>query len=547
MKAIKYYTICLISSLLSSCYEDKGNYDYNDSIQDIKVELDALYGIKKSDEIMKYTITPKITTPDGDKSYLEYTWVSNTQSATSTVNDTIGTEESVTLEIDPNDKDFAYKHFIRLYVKDRRYNTETMVPTQLEIIKPYSYAWVVLHEQNNHAEIGSVEYVGNEMFITTDAYTKEQGKSLSGKPVALYTRQSATSDSRNWGYEAMSQLYITTSIPEESGLVNQVEGFKLMADWNSLIFPSQQNEINIQDIKGNGGDSGLLICSNGKVFRSCYYSPFLFMMQPDVTFLDDYYISHVVNGPHTGVGFDKQGHRFVHLALQSGGYWNGYNQTTIQDAGPILNIEKVDGNAADPNEIDENIEIINMFNGYHYEVTGTAIWQKYSAYAYGLAPGNRSHVYVFRYYALTHAGVAALPYHFEFITPEGINKDTPMTSGYEYNNIIFYATGNKIYKLDCSTGKSTLVYQHEDSAAKISCLKMAVEGYTSFGGSDDEGTENYGHPYTRCLGAGINTSDGNGEFVVLQLNTSGKVDENKKYPSIQIHKGFGKITDINFI
>ena len=54
MKAIKYYTICLISSLLSSCYEDKGNYDYNDSIQDIKVELDALYGIKKSDEIMKY-------------------------------------------------------------------------------------------------------------------------------------------------------------------------------------------------------------------------------------------------------------------------------------------------------------------------------------------------------------------------------------------------------------------------------------------------------------------------------------------------------------
>ena len=122
-----------------------------------------------------------------------------------------------------------------------------------------------------------------------------------------------------------------------------------------------------------------------------------------------------------------------------------------------------------------------------------------------------------------------------------------MTSGYEYNNIIFYATGNKIYKLDCSTGKSTLVYQHEDSAAKISCLKMAVEGYTSFGGSDDEGTENYGHPYTRCLGAGINTSDGNGEFVVLQLNTSGKVDENKKYPSIQIHKGFGKITDIDFI
>lgn len=539
--------LVLIPSLLISCYEDKGNYTYNDGIEDIKVELNSLYGIKKSDDIMKYTITPNITTPDGDKSYLEYTWVANTVSATSLTNDTIGRDESVTLEIDPNDEEFAYKYYIRLYVKDKRYDTETMVPTQLEIIKPYSYSWIVLHEQNNHAEIGTVEYVGNEMFVTTDAYTKEQGKSLTGKPIALIARQSATSGTRYWGYDAMSQLYINTTNSEESGLVNQVEGFKLMANWNSLFFPSQISNVNLQNIEGNGGDSGLLICSNGKAFRSCYYSAFLFEMKPDITFLNDYYLTHVISGPHTGVGFDKKGHRFVHLAMQSGEYWNGYNQTAIKDAGPILEIEKVDGNAVDPGKIDENIEIIKMFNGYHYEITGVAIWQKYTGYAYGIAPGNRSHLYAFRYYSLTHAGVVSIPYHFEFITPEGIDRNTPMTSGYEYNNILFYAVGNKVYKLDCSNGKSTLIYQHEDSAAKISCLKMAVEGYTSFGGSDDEGTENYGHPYTRCLGVGINTSDGNGEFVVLQLNTSGKVDENKKYPSIQVHKGFGKITDIDFI
>ncbi len=121
-----------------------------------------------------------------------------------------------------------------------------------------------------------------------------------------------------------------------------------------------------------------------------------------------------------------------------------------------------------------------------------------------------------------------------------------MTSSYAYSNIIFYAVGNKIYKLDIANGESTLIYTAEDGA-EISDLKMAAECYTD-ASSDFTGASTYGHPYNRCLGAAVNTSDGKGEIVVLQLNSAGKVEkEDKTWPSEQVHKGFGKIKAIDFI
>ena len=158
-----------------------------------------------------------------------------------------------------------------------------------------------------------------------------------------------------------------------------------------------------------------------------------------------------------------------------------------------------------------------------------------------------SHVYIFSYYALTHANEATMTNVFEFPTPEGIDENTPMTSGATFNNIIFYAAGNKVYKLDISTGSSKVIYQSDDTRASISCLRMAVGQFSWNDGNDNLGTDDYGHPFSRQLGVAVNKSDGTGELVVLQINAAGKVDDDHKFPSTQIHKGFGKIKDIAFI
>lgn len=536
--------------MFTSCYEDEGNYTYDESIKDISVQLNKSYGLKKSEDVMTYTITPKIQTPDGNKQHLKYAWTMNTTNA-NTKGDTISTSEALTLTMDPKDAKFSYKYYLRLYVEDTQRGTLTMVPTELSIIKPYSDAWVVLHDDGGHAELGSVEFIGDDALVTTNAYSKESGKSWTGAPLCLGVSQEPIESylQSYWGFVAQSKIHVVTTNPEESGLYNQVENFKLMAPFTQLTDPGQQQLMNFSDMQFSSSNSGMVLCTNGKCANNGFYSPFYYMMVEGDDLFDDYYISKVVAGPHTALGFDKLGHRFLHLALQKSGYWYGYTPATGKKGAVISPIPYNEGNKADPNQLDPNEEIVAMIPGYKYSNANPAKWQRYYAYAYTIAPGNKSHVYVFSHYALTHAGEATVPYSFVFPTPNGVNVNTPMASSFVYNNILFYGVDNKVYKLDFATGQSTLIWQSEDTKAKVTCLKMAIDNYSGWGQDDNLnlGADTYGHPFARCLGVGVATGDGKGEFVLLQLSTAGKVDADGTRPAVQVFKGFGKVKDVAFI
>lgn len=551
MKKSFLYIICLAAAPLTACYEDEGNYTYDETVTDISVRLNDTYSIKKTDGVITYTITPEITTGDGDKSYLRYVWTMGTRDANDK-GDTISTSESLTMTIDTHNPRLAYKYFLRLYVENLKTSTVTMAPTQLQIVKPYSDSWIVLHDMDGHAALGAVEYLGNGALVTPDAYAKETGAHLTGKSVALGVRQWKLDRYlvSYWGYSSQSELFVATTNHEESGLINQVEHFRRMANWSELTDPAQQPLLDFDDIAFIPVNNiGMFLCSNGRFAGGAYYSPFFFLMKEGGSLLGNYYISMVAGGPHTAVGFDRLGHRFLHLAAQRGDDWYGYVPGASYKSGQIEPMPYNEENKVDPSAVDPKEEVIAMFPGYKYSNKYPAKWQKYSLYAYALAPGNKSHVYVFRCYNLTRTGEAAVSGSFVFPTPSGINAGTPMTSGYVYNNIIFYAVDNKVYKLDIASNQTTLIWQSDDLNAKVACLKMAVEGFNGWGADDNPnyGTETYGHPYSRCLGVGVNTSDGRGEFVVLQLNTAGKVDSDHKHPSVQVYKGFGRIKSAVFI
>lgn len=537
--------LALGAGLLASCYEDKGNYEYRTDIHDISVKLKGLHEVHKKHEKMSYTLAPEVTTVDGDKSKLEYLWLWLKPSG---VMDTLSVEETATLEIDPQSPDFAERYNLRFYVTDTRTKGVTMAPTRVELIKPYSYAWLVLHEDNGHAELGTVEYLTEETKVTPRAYTDEQGGSLTGKPVNLTVAKNAV-EPTHWGVSTVSQVFVTTTELAESGLMDQSNRFKLMSPWNKLVHPDQAAEIDFTKMRSAGADEGLLICSQGKVFRNSTTSPVMYRMNPGSGFTEPYAISHVINNFNVfSLGYDSIGHRFVGLnyGFQK---WYGTNITTVRNAGTISTVPNKAENAVDPSNIPADHRIIRMLNGYRYSTANPGANYKYAVYAYALAPGGKSHVYVLHYYGASNAASAAgpsLPSRYSFNTPAGLTENTPMTTSPDYNNILFYAQGNKVYRLDFSTGVSSVIYTHEAADAQVVSLKMAVDGYVEdkikFGGS---GT--YGHPYSRCLGVGVNTADGKGEVVVLQLNTAGKVDEDKKHPSTQVYKGFGKITQVCFI
>lgn len=76
-------------------------------------------------------------------------------------------------------------------------------------------------------------------------------------------------------------------------------------------------------------------------------------------------------------------------------------------------------------------------------------------------------------------------------------------------------------------------------AGKMSVLKERQDYNDTF--------SDYGHSVFRSLGIAFNLPNGKGEFVVLNLNSSGRVDKNGTFPSEQVHEGFGSIKDIMFI
>lgn len=542
MKNFNYILISFVMLLASSCYEDLGNYDYNEDIHDISVKMKGSYGVRKGNGIMHYTIEPEIITVDGDDSYLKYVWTMRNN--TTYLEDTLCMTRNAVIQLDTEANDFSYSYDLFLYVTDTKTGGETMVPTKLEIVRPYSYSWLVLHEMDNHAELGTVEYIAEEVMVLPDVYTQEHGTSFTGMPKNLSVVKNEISPSYWLDCSSPSQVYVTTSNPDESGWLNQNSQFKLMLPWTDLVKQEEASLIDFEQMKGSGDETGLMVLSKGNLFCGTYSSPFMVAIQPDDTFVGEYRITKAAAGPHEGVAYDEIGHRFVYVSL-SDAYWFGVKPSYFYGVPSLYPVRTSGDNAGDPNKLPEGEKVINIVNGYWHDRSSMANWQRYSAYAYSLGENGKSYVYVFRYRGLSNEDTPPMPYRFTINTPVGIQENTPMASSWEYNNILFYAVGNEIYKLDFAAGQTTLVYTHPDVSAEIIELKMGVEGYST-AAEFNNGVSVYGHPFSRTLGAAVNTADGKGELVVLQLNSAGKIDSDKKFPSVQVHKGFGKITEIEF-
>lgn len=545
----KYVMAVLAGVLAVSCYDDKGNYDYDESVADVAVTLDPSYGVKKEKSEFSYTITPNIKIDEAYRKNLSYEWYMNTRYANQK-GDLVSTEPVYTVTLDPNDPDMPQTLYIRLYVKDELTGAVSLATTTLEVVNPYTYAWMVLHETDGHAELGAVEYLGGTILVTPDAYTKDHGSSMTGKPLSLFCRQDANYNYGGWLFESPSQLYVNTTNPDESGQVNTANGFAIAGKWIDILHSQQRNAyFDIATATFSAGNYGALMNSKGRIFLQTGYSQVMYLMSQGADVTGDYYISKMAVGPQAGVGFDEMGHRFLNLSLQNADSWmTPAPAAEPAFAGDITLIPRHDDNAYDPSRIPEDQKIVSIVTGYHYGKSGIAPWQRYTIYGYTVnGGGNQSYVYVFQCRGLTGSD-PAMPYFYSFVTPDGVDENTLMTTGNSFNNLLFYAVGNKIYRLDVSSGNSTLIYQHEDPEATVAALKMACEGYCYSDATDEIGTEEYGMPYCRCLGIGFNLPDNTGEFVVLQLGTNGNLMEDEaKYPSVQIHKGFGPIKSIAFM
>ena len=541
MKRLIYFILGL---LVASCYDDKGNYTYQE-VNTLDVSLNKVYSVRL-DKDTTVTIIPQLSQSlQENEDNLEYTWLHSTTNHNFYGHgkfDTVGLEQNLNFHIDPEAKNLAYAHYFRLNVYDRITDIEYPVNTTIELIKPYVGSWMILHRKNGQTELGSVEYIGGDIVVQEDAYYEETGKRFTGKPQAL---MSYTTSCKYYGTGSGWNMFtVITDDPVESGVYCQWKHFEKKDSLTRMVAPLAQNSFDFQHITladGDGTASALLL-SGGMLYQSPragkIYEPAA-DLEGEVNITLDSKIS------NNALLYDEAGHRFAFYYNTSDGlgvkkYDPLYFIESEENTNLIKAIPTRDGNvsAVNPNKLPEDQKVLYLGTGYQYASAWTSV------YAYALAKNDtRCFVYEFNPRGFNYSDNASFNGYYTINIPQGLDESAVFASTPPYSGLLFYASGNTVYRLDFKQagGKATAIYTHAGGkAVKMKFAKRYLSSSNAF--------DTYEFDVQYSLGIGFDMGNGKGDFVILNLSPTGSVGgDSEHYPAKQVYTDFGEITDFVFI
>lgn len=541
MKRLIYFILGL---LVASCYDDKGNYTYQE-VNTLDVSLNKVYSVRL-DKDTTVTIIPQLSQSlQENEDNLEYTWLHSTTNHNFYGHgkfDTVGLEQNLNFHIDPEAKNLAYAHYFRLNVYDRITDIEYPVNTTIELIKPYVGSWMILHRKNGQTELGSVEYIGGDIVVQEDAYYEETGKRFTGKPQAL---MSYTTSCKYYGTGSGWNMFtVITDDPVESGVYCQWKHFEKKDSLTRMVAPLAQNSFDFQHITladGDGTASALLL-SGGMLYQSpragkIYESAADLEGEVNITLA-----SKISNN---ALLYDEAGHRFAFYYNTSDGlgvkkYDPLYFSESEENTNLIKAIPTRDGNvsAVNPNKLPEDQKVLYLGTGYQYASAWTSV------YAYALAKNDtRCFVYEFNPRGFNYSDNVSFNGYYTINIPQGLDESAVFASTPPYSGLLFYASGNTVYRLDFKQagGKATAIYTHAGGkAVKMKFAKRYLSSSNAF--------DAYEFDVQYSLGIGFDMGNGKGDFVILNLSSTGSVGgDSEHYPAKQVYTDFGEITDFVFI
>ena len=541
MKRLIYFILGL---LVASCYDDKGNYTYQE-VNTLDVSLNKVYSVRL-DKDTTVTIIPQLSQSlQENEDNLEYTWLHSTTNHNFYGHgkfDTVGLEKNLNFHIDPEAKNLAYAHYFRLNVYDRITDIEYPVNTTIELIKPYVGSWMILHRKNGQTELGSVEYIGGDIVVQEDAYYKETGKRFTGKPQAL---MSYTTSCKYYGTGSGWNMFtVITDDPVESGVYCQWKHFEKKDSLTRMVAPLAQNSFDFQHITladGDGTASALLL-SGGMLYQSPRAGK---IYEPAADLEGEVNITLASKISNNALLYDEAGHRFAFYYNTSDGlgvkkYDPLYFSESEENTNLIKAIPTRDGNvsAVNPNKLPEDQKVLYLGTGYQYASAWTSV------YAYALAKNDtRCFVYEFNPRGFNYSDNASFNGYYTINIPQGLDESAVFASTPPYSGLLFYASGNTVYRLDFKQagGKATAIYTHAGGkAVKMKFAKRYLSSSNAF--------EAYEFDVQYSLGIGFDMGNGKGDFVILNLSSTGSVGgDSEHYPAKQVYTDFGEITDFVFI
>ena len=541
MKRLIYFILGL---LVASCYDDKGNYTYQE-VNTLDVSLNKVYSVRL-DKDTTVTIIPQLSQSlQENEDNLEYTWLHSTTNHNFYGHgkfDTVGLEQNLNFHIDPEAKNLAYAHYFRLNVYDRITDIEYPVNTTIELIKPYVGSWMILHRKNGQTELGSVEYIGGDIVVQEDAYYEETGKRFTGKPQAL---MSYTTSCKYYGTGSGWNMFtVITDDPVESGVYCQWKHFEKKDSLTRMVAPLAQNSFDFQRITLGDGDgpASALLLSGGMLYQSPRAGK---IYEPAADLEGEVNITLASKISNNALLYDEAGHRFAFYYNTSDGlgvkkYDPLYFSESEENTNLIKAIPTRDGNvsAVNPNKLPEDQKVLYLGTGYQYASAWTSV------YAYALAKNDtRCFVYEFNPRGFNYSDNASFNGYYTINIPQGLDESAVFASTPPYSGLLFYASGNTVYRLDFKQagGKATAIYTHAGGkAVKMKFAKRYLSSSNAF--------DAYEFDEQNSLGIGFDMGNGKGDFVILNLSSTGSVGgDSEHYPAKQVYTDFGEITDFVFI
>ncbi|MCQ4874654.1 MULTISPECIES: PKD-like family lipoprotein [Odoribacteraceae] len=543
MKLVIYYI--LIGLLFTACYDDKGNYDYAD-INVLEVGLDEIYSVRiASDTIV--TIQPRLSQSlQENKDNLEFMWLhstTNTNFYTIKDCDTVCRTEALKFHVDPEDAKLKYEHYFRLNVYDKLTGLEYPVNTMMKLVKPFDGAWILLHAKDGRTELGTIEYIGENVVETKDAYYKATGKLFRGNPLCLGR---VSLSSTYYGSSSVQMFSVMTDIPEEAGVYCQWKQFEHMDSLSRMVYSADAVNFafdKVEMIDGEGYRGGIML-TNGRFYQTSAAMKLYEPARNKDNFSGDFYISHAAKIADVSLVYDKKGRRFGSMwHMNNSGYPDpNFFDPTKENKVELAALPRTtsDSKDADPRNISPDQEVVYVGAGYNYNQSNASY-----SYAYAVATKGQDSCFIYEFNVMGMSygsGNPSFSNYYRLPMPKGLNEGSCFASSAAYSGIIFYSAGNTIYRLDFvqQGGKATPIYTHE--GGKVVRMRFARTR------SEKDGYKNYEFDLARSLGVAFEMEDGTSDFVILNLAATGSLGESSEHFSAkQVYYEFGKITDFVFL
>ena len=547
MKKIYLYILGLVSmTLVQSCYDDKGNYDYH-AVNDMKVEIPEAKIRMPKENPATVTLTPELTqTLAENEDNLTFEWKKLKPDAK------IGsmrladyTDYSIgkicQVEVEPNNPESIG---MMLIVTDKTTGQKWYQLGKVAVVKPLNPAWFVLQEDADQKGIvGAIEGNPDGFFAYADVFKSETGESFSleGKPLAIAAKG-------NYGYGSMGGTkFANLTIATDKNIATYSPSTLTMKyGTNKILFENALNNVPVNLSYYKMDKKGEMFVTDKKAYFAyddgwCVpYSVYDKQVNSDgeeeqVAFLptcsatfSNYVLAYNPATHRFRIGsafssmMDYFGTSYYYSQYyRRGSQWKDKKPLVFRDLS-----EDADGNYAfDPSNVDASLQILDILRGGDN-----------GNYAYAvMASEGASQITVFRF-SNADDPLCAGKYTID-LDPSIDLKTAKFAASQAYSaHFIFMAAGNSVYRIDMERQKIEKIYSYDaDANAKIACLKFR----------DPEDAENGNG---MILGFGINTSAGQGLLGELKLTIAGDVDrsENASYIFQDANNRFGKIVDISY-